>query len=562
MSNSTIISKLQQKNIPEIISFFVNAFNSLHDLIYIIEAKQSEFIYLYANERGVNALSQGTSIFGKTFEDLLPEERISNLTSYYEKAISLKRVIKFEEEYTLPNGQLSVTETILNPFFDENEKYIVAIVRDITENRIKIAELEKANQLLELNQQRLNSLINQNEDAVCMLDLQGNCLEVNKAIEELTGYPVKELLGKKYMSLLSKEVANILELKFSESRRSETANIETYFIHKDGHRIDISVKYIPIIVRNELIGFYSILKNITALKKSIEELQKSEQRFRIIAEHSKDIIKILDNEGTITYVSPAIEEVLGLQAKDIIGKPYYYNIHSDDVEALKENIKNIYETKQYFETEIRRIHSEGHAVWLHSDYIPVINSGDKIEKIIVISGDITDRKKKAKELSKLAFRDPLTGLPNRRLFTERFEQAIYTSNRTGRYTALLVLDFDKFKQINDSYGHDIGDEVIKELARRLKSSLRKGDTLSRVGGDEFTIVLPDIRSEKEIVDISNRLLETVNQPMQIKGLTLQTTISIGISIYPNKVEDIDLLLKEADKNLYKSKDVGGNTFTY
>ncbi len=203
----------------------------------------------------------------------------------------------------------------------------------------------------------------------------------------------------------------------------------------------------------------------------------------------------------------------------------------------------------------------GHSIWLHSHFIPVLSSEGDLEKIIVISSEITESKRKEEKLAKMAFYDYLTGLPNRRLFTDRLNQAIFTSERTGKLTALLVLDCDKFKRINDTLGHDIGDEVIKEFARRVRSSLRKMDTLSRVGGDEFTIVLPELMSTDEIKAVSNRILEVIREPMLIKGHEIHMTTSIGISLYPMQANTVDDLYKKADVNLYKSKDCGGNTFS-
>ncbi|WP_400248141.1 diguanylate cyclase [Niallia sp. JL1B1071] len=175
----------------------------------------------------------------------------------------------------------------------------------------------------------------------------------------------------------------------------------------------------------------------------------------------------------------------------------------------------------------------------------------------------TEIRRKEKTLSKLAYSDYLTGLPNRRLFLDRLQQAFYTSDRTGKFTALMVLDCDKFKQINDTLGHDVGDEVIKIFAKRVESSLRKRDTLSRVGGDEFTVVLPEISKVEDVIDISNRILATVNEIMQLHEIELQISTSIGISLYnPASPSNTDELFNKADQELYKAKAKGGNQISF
>lgn len=306
-----------------------------------------------------------------------------------------------------------------------------------------------------------------------------------------------------------------------------------------------------------------MLRDVTIKRRVEKAMRESEERFRIIAEYSMDIIKVLDPHGKILYVSPSIEKILGYPVRNMIGKKFYVDVHPEDLKEIKDKFEEMIHTKEYFQVNLRRMHQDGHSVWLSTDFIPVLNQDGEIEKIVAISGDITEIRRKEKTLSKLAYSDYLTGLPNRRLFLDRLQQAFYTSDRTGKFTALMVLDCDKFKQINDTLGHDVGDEVIKIFAKRVESSLRKRDTLSRVGGDEFTIVLPEISKVEDVIDISNRILAIVNEKMPIHDMELQLSTSIGISFYnPANPSSMDELFKKADQELYKAKAKGGNYFSY
>nr|WP_309098992.1 diguanylate cyclase [Fredinandcohnia onubensis] len=435
-----LIKMFEQKSIGELINLVATAFNSLKDILYILQVDQSGYTYLYANQSGLSILNTDETLFGKTMDEYLPTEKLQYLKMFYKKAVSTKQVVTFEDEIMLEDGQIMINETVLTPIIDGEIVFLVAIVRDVTDKTLRLKELQ-------------------------------------------------------------------------QYKRAEQARRE------------------------------------------------SEETFRIIAKNSVDIIKVLTPDGDITYVSPSIEDILGYPVQKMIGKSFIETIHPDDRERMNDEYQNLIETIENVDIEIRRKHQDGHFVWLHSDLIPVLSSEGQLEKIVVISGDITEYKRKVKKLEKLAFYDHLTGLPNRRIFIERLQQSMFTTDRRGKWTALLVLDCDNFKQINDSHGHDIGDEVIKEFSNRIRRVIRDTDTLSRVGGDEFTVIIPEIINEQQVIDISNRILNVVSQPMEIKEYVLDITTSIGISFYPHHGIDIEELFKKADENLYKSKSLGGNTFS-
>lgn len=435
-----LIKMFDQKSISNLINLVATAFNSLKDILYILQVDQSQYTYLFANQAGLSILNTDETLFGKTMDEYLTKEKAQYLRTFYEKAVISKTVVTFEDETILPDGQIMINETVLTPIIDGEIVYLVAIVRDVTDKTLRLKELQ-------------------------------------------------------------------------QYKRAEQARRE------------------------------------------------SEETFRIIAENSVDIIKVLTPDGNITYVSPSIEDVLGYSKQKMISKSFLETVHPDDSEKMNDVYLNLIDTKENVDIEVRRKHQDGHFVWLHSDLIPVLSSEGQLEKIVVISWDITEYKRKVKKLEKLAFYDHLTGLPNRRIFLERLQQSMFTTDRRGKWTALMVLDCDNFKQINDNHGHDIGDEVIKEFSNRIRRVIRDTDTLSRVGGDEFTVVIPEIIDEQQVIDISNRILNVVSQPMEIKEHVLNITTSIGISFYPHHGTDTEELFKKADENLYKSKSLGGNTFS-
>ncbi|CAM5224172.1 PAS domain S-box-containing protein/diguanylate cyclase (GGDEF)-like protein OS=Ureibacillus acetophenoni OX=614649 GN=SAMN05877842_103149 PE=4 SV=1 [Ureibacillus acetophenoni] len=304
-----------------------------------------------------------------------------------------------------------------------------------------------------------------------------------------------------------------------------------------------------------------MLRDVTQRLRAEKSLKESEERFRIIAENTKSIIKILTPTGKITYCSPSIEEVLGFPVWNEIGRFIKSHIHFEDLPLFEAAIEECIESKKSIAIELRHIHRDGYAMWLNSHITPIINENEEVEKIMLISNDITDLKQKESTLTQMAFYDYLTNLPNRRLFNKQLEQAMLTTDKTGKISSLMIVDCDKFKTINDTLGHDIGDDVIKEFANRLKLSLRNKDTISRIGGDEFTVVTPEMNNVEEVTNVAERLLKKMNETMYIQGHEIQLTASIGIAIYSANSSSVNELFKRADQSLYRSKELGGNTFT-
>ncbi|WP_197046586.1 PAS domain S-box protein [Oceanobacillus salinisoli] len=916
----------------DFIQLLLSGFQSLQFIIYVMEVRDGKYVYSYANEAGLEILQSDQSLFGKTFEDVLSKESAENMEQHYREAVMSNEVTRFEDEMILQSGEEVIQETTLTPFSFQEQKYVIAVVKDITEKNRQWDTLIQSKRRLEENEQRLSSLVDHNKNAVYMFNKSGYFLEVNQTTENMSGYSSGNLIGKHFSNIVVPRDREEVEEQFQLAVQGHTVDYETTIYHKDGHEIHVYVQNIPYIINGEIKGVYGMATDITSEKKLFEEMRmqnnfynsllkdntdtiviidnnhqvqyvndafinlfgfaekevlgeemltvpdwlktetdeiqnqvlqgkkiqdlhakrqrksgelldmsltfspiydetdhiigmsitgrditntineqrqikkemeefelvwkhttnaicligydgsiirsnpgfeemfgvksepnkkmslsdiqpeylnnqmdsllsrlsedrnpivsstkrkrkdgtefdaevtytpiqegnmlaiatyrdvtdsnalleeikereemyrqiaeslpeaifiyhkdkvdyvnqqglellnaknsnqvvgkglsdfihpknrkhvieqmkeaeqqlqevepseekfltldgetfyaetlkvpvtihgrtsilvlvrditakrraeqamkESEERFRIIAENSTDIIKVLDSKRRVTYASPTVEHILGYPVREIIGKPYIHSIHPEDTEVVERHFTNMLQTKENFEMEVRQMHQEGYSIWMRSHVIPNVNEQGEIEKIVVICKDISENKRKEEKLSKMAFYDQLTGLPNRRLFNDRLEQAMYTTDRTGKQTALMMMDCDKFKDINDTLGHDVGDEVIKEFGRRVKLTIRKTDTVSRVGGDEFTVVLPELKSELDAIEVGNRILENVRKPMQISGHEIEITTSIGISFYPTGGRDSDQIFKQADENLYKAKERGGNT---
>jgi diguanylate cyclase (GGDEF)-like protein/PAS domain S-box-containing protein len=293
-----------------------------------------------------------------------------------------------------------------------------------------------------------------------------------------------------------------------------------------------------------------------ALKESKKHLLIAEK----IIEASLDGIMITDDNGHIISVNPAFTKVTGYSSADVLGKRS--NILSSGLQSpafYKHLWKTILE-KGVWQGEIwnKRKNNDIYPQWL--TIIEISETEDSSKTFAAIFSDISDRKMAEKRIENLAFYDELTQLPNRRLFYDRIEMALASAHRNHERMAVFFIDLDYFKDINDNFGHRVGDQLLQNIAKRLTDSIKEGDTVARLGGDEFTLLLTEIKELSHINKICERIIERIRQPYHIDGHALQITTSIGIAVYPEDGINETDLLKNADTAMYRAKDIGRNSF--
>ncbi|EPZ53107.1 GGDEF domain-containing protein, partial [Alicyclobacillus acidoterrestris] len=230
-----------------------------------------------------------------------------------------------------------------------------------------------------------------------------------------------------------------------------------------------------------------------------------------------------------------------------------------DVERVKQSFKHMVSTRETMILELQLKRFTNGWLWVEASGKPVFDERGNLLHFVIVSRDITERKMYEKRLEHLAFHDSLTGLPNRRMFRDRFRQALEEADRHGRKMAVMYMDIDKFKSINDTLGHEVGDELLRQFAHRVQACLRPYDTLARQGGDEFTILLPEITAQEDAVSIAKRILAAIQEPWEISGQVFHTTSSVGVAFYPMDGSTRHELLRHADEALYDAKKDGRNT---
>jgi diguanylate cyclase (GGDEF)-like protein/PAS domain S-box-containing protein len=301
--------------------------------------------------------------------------------------------------------------------------------------------------------------------------------------------------------------------------------------------------------------------DISERRRAEAALALSEEKFRLLVENSHDIIYTLTPEGVFTFVSPAWTTLLGHPVNQVAGHPFQPFVHPDDLPGCMVWLQKVIETGQRQEgVEYRVRHIDGSWRWHTSSAVPLRDEAGTVIGFEGIARDITERKQMQQKLEEMSTHDFLTGLPNRVLLLDRFNIAAALARRNKTRVAVMSLDLDRFKTINDTLGHDAGDQVLKSVGTRLSGIIRASDTLARVGGDEFMLVMMENKRMEDAMAIARKILDSFAEPLSIDGHQLHLSTSIGIAIYPEDGQDMETLAKRSDAAMYYSKGHGRNQF--
>jgi len=275
-----------------------------------------------------------------------------------------------------------------------------------------------------------------------------------------------------------------------------------------------------------------------------------------------DALVVTDLQGNITDWNKGSEELYGYSKKEAIGQPVCILHVPEDTEHVTAEVISAIEKYGKWTGEVRMLHKNGSIGWIESMCVPLFDDNHKMCGALGINRNITERKKETENLAHLANYDPLTDIPNRHLLLDRIAHLSAQSKRNETRYALLYIDLDKFKSINDHKGHQLGDKVLKETARRLLSSIRQSDTIARIGGDEFIIILEGIIDKESISKIAEKLIHVLSTDFIISNETFSISCSIGIATYPENGTNSDALLSASDKAMYKAKRKGRGCFEF
>jgi diguanylate cyclase (GGDEF)-like protein/PAS domain S-box-containing protein len=307
--------------------------------------------------------------------------------------------------------------------------------------------------------------------------------------------------------------------------------------------------------------FADILSGALERHRADLALRESEQRFRLIADNSSDVIGIVDRASRVLYASPACERVLGYRADQLLGRTLFGISHPDDVPHALEIAQQLETSDDIVRFEHRVVRGDdGRHVWVET--IARVTARDergRVLEIQCVARDVSERRQTAEAMEHLAFHDTLTGLPNRALLLDRLRQAVARSRRGGATIGLLFLDLDRFKDVNDTMGHDAGDALLRAVAERLRVSIRLGDTAARFGGDEFVVLCEPIHTELDAVAVAERISTAMEQPFDIAGRVVRASFSTGVAV-AHAGTTADELLQQADLAAVHTKERGRSRY--
>ncbi|MDL4839635.1 bifunctional diguanylate cyclase/phosphodiesterase [Aquibacillus rhizosphaerae] len=302
------------------------------------------------------------------------------------------------------------------------------------------------------------------------------------------------------------------------------------------------------------------------VRKKTRELKREKNFLNRVINHSPSVIYAMNWSGEFTIANKQFASLFNLKPEDIIGKKEEeFNPNIEDARHYLNVNREIMRTCQVSEVEGSLIDINGLEHWFHIGKVPIKGNDDEDMLVLCVAADITDRKKQEELIRHQAFHDELTGMPNRKMFKERLKEEItkVKNNEVNESTfALLFLDLDRFKYINDTFGHEAGDSLLQMVSDRLNSCISVENVVFRLGGDEFTIIVPDVRARQEVADLSKDILSALSAPYIFKENKFIITASIGISIFPDDGHDAEFMTKYADIAMYQAKEQGKNTFRF
>ncbi len=293
------------------------------------------------------------------------------------------------------------------------------------------------------------------------------------------------------------------------------------------------------------------------------ELHEQRTLFETIFHHTNIGIALLEPGGRVIRANNSLGELLGYTETDMLAMNFYYLIHPNDQNSLQLNIQDLIDKKiKLYQSEQQCFRKNGDAIWIMTSICLIHDSEELPIQFIVQVQNITAQKQAEERLRHMAYHDPLTGLANRNKLEQSLNHIVAAARRHQQGFALLFLDLDRLKNINDTIGHDAGDLLLQIIAERLRNTVRTTDMVARLGGDEFVLLINDVKKTESVAQIAQKILDNVLQVITIKGKELYITTSIGISIYPYDGQTIQALMKNADLALYRAKEHGRNNYQF
>jgi diguanylate cyclase (GGDEF)-like protein/PAS domain S-box-containing protein len=523
-------------------------FETASDVLFLLAVEpQEQYRFVTVNPAFLTTTGlQAEQVVGKRVDEVLPPASQALVIANYQEAIHDNKTVRWEEVSEYPSGKI-YGEVAVTPVYGESGActHLVGTVHDVT-------GIRRAQQALQESTDELTRFFSLDLDLLCIADTDGRFRRVNRAWEKVFGYAVEELDGSLFLDLvhpddLQSTLAAIAEL----SQGEEVTGFVNRYRCKDGSYRWIEWRSTPF--GEKLI--YAAARDITERRRLEEILRASEQGYRTIFEQIPDGVIVFDKDLKTLDCNEQMAVIAGRSREELLGKrPEQTGAPQETIAALEQALRGETATWQ----AIQAVPETGRRLYLSGVAAPLRGADGEILTGICVVTDLTERMRAEELVEHLAFSDLLTDLPNRSLLRDRLRQAIADAERTRHEVAVIVFNLDRFKLVNDSLGHSYGDRLLQAVATKLSRVLRKGDTLARTGGDEFTLLMPNVRSVRDALALTEKILALCREAWQIDGQGVHTTVSLGVALYPQDANEAEALFDRAVSAMRRAKDLGGD----
>jgi diguanylate cyclase (GGDEF)-like protein/PAS domain S-box-containing protein len=520
---------------------------------------------LFANRRFAEFFGLTTaSIVGKHLREIIGEAPYREVKPHFDRVLEGHRTT-YKRTRVLDDGEPRYLEVELTPHIgqDGRTRGLFAVTTDVTE-RVRVEEqLRETDKRLRDANEQLQMLIRCSPLAIYTRDPNGLLTSWNPAAEKMYGWKAAEVLGKPLPSVPDESRES------SDGLRARLLAGESFIKHearrrkRDGSPLDIDAFLGPLRdAAGNIHGIIAMVADITERKQAEKALRDGEAELRLLTDIVPAMISYVDRRMNCVFANKRYADFFGLAVADLVGKPLREIVGEADYAELQAHFAEALQGHPVsFQWNAKR--RDGEQRCIEVQLVPRAAGEGQVPGCYSMAIDISEQKRAEERIRHVADHDSLTGLPNRLLFNDRLSHAISIAKRDAGHCALLYLDLDRFKPVNDTYGHDAGDQVLKMVAERIRGQVRESDTVARVGGDEFTVILHDISSPQNAAAVAQKIIAALTAPFHLGRGSQEISIgsSIGITVYPINGQDHDTLIRKADAAMYSAK-VRGNSFRF
>jgi diguanylate cyclase (GGDEF)-like protein/PAS domain S-box-containing protein len=428
------------------------------------------------------------------------------------------------------------------------------------------SERHAAERALRKSEAMYRNLVETSNDLVWSVDTGARWTYLSPAAaRRIYGCAAEDMLGREVREVLAQELSERDKAVFKRVLAGESVfDYETRHRRPDGSLVDLSFNVVPLRdAAGQVVGATGTARDISAQKASAAAQFENIEKLRLAVDAAELTYWEWERDSGQMHWGRDPSALVGEPgARSTRWSDYLQMIHPEDRDRYLAAVDAAWDQGSACANEYRVIRGDGRIVWLASHGKAIADPGGRVYRMIGVSQDITERKRQEEEARFLAYHDTLTGMPNRRLLDDRLRQAVFLALRRDARVAVMVVDLDHFKQVNDQLGHRAGDAVLREAAHRIAGCVRKADTLARQGGDEFVVVIPDLEQEADCQVVAEKILRALEPPFRVDGREFSIGASIGISLFPADAGDGEGLLRNADVAMYGAKQLGRNNYRF